>query len=136
MSLQLTNVQSQRVAFKVKTTAPKKYCVRPSHGFIEPESVVEIQVLLQPQKEAPVSYAHCKDKFLIQTAVVEDSSVDKVTSELFSSSKGNAVQQTKLRVVMIPPTSPPSPVPEGHEMSESIARTVTFGGVQGMSSFW
>lgn len=29
--------------FKVKTTAPKQYCVRPNAGRIEPKSQVEVQ---------------------------------------------------------------------------------------------
>ena len=35
-SLYVTNSNSQPVAFKVKTTAPKQYCVRPNSGRIEP----------------------------------------------------------------------------------------------------
>ncbi|KAJ8510801.1 hypothetical protein OPV22_001235 [Ensete ventricosum] len=37
-SLQLTNRSDDHVAFKVKTTSPKKYCVRPSAGIILPRS--------------------------------------------------------------------------------------------------
>ena len=34
--LKLINPSDQRVCFKVKTTAPKRYCVRPNSGIIEP----------------------------------------------------------------------------------------------------
>ena len=34
--LKLTNPAQKRVLFKVKTTAPKCYCVRPNSGIIEP----------------------------------------------------------------------------------------------------
>jgi len=35
-TLKLTNTNAEAMAFKVKTTAPKQYCVRPNSGFIEP----------------------------------------------------------------------------------------------------
>lgn len=41
-SLKVTNSNSQPVAFKVKTTAPKQYCVRPNSGRIEPGETVEV----------------------------------------------------------------------------------------------
>ncbi|KAF9125622.1 phosphatidylinositol-binding protein scs2, partial [Mortierella sp. GBA39] len=31
------------IAFKVKTTAPKQYCVRPNSGRIEPGQELEVQ---------------------------------------------------------------------------------------------
>jgi hypothetical protein len=113
--MQLTNTTGDRVAFKVKTTSPKKYCVRPSSGIIEPNAVKEVQVILQSQREPPVSYADCRDKFLVQCIKI-DASVKEVTSELFADpTKAKEMKQTKLRVVMIPPAKPPSPVPEGNE---------------------
>jgi hypothetical protein len=33
--LKLTNLSKKRICFKVKTTAPKQYCVRPNNGLIE-----------------------------------------------------------------------------------------------------
>lgn len=42
-SLQVSNPNNQPVAFKVKTTAPKQYCVRPNSGRIEPGEKVEVQ---------------------------------------------------------------------------------------------
>jgi len=36
--LKLSNPSQKRVLFKVKTTAPKCYCVRPNSGIIEPGS--------------------------------------------------------------------------------------------------
>lgn len=40
--LKLTNPSNDTVLFKIKTTAPKKYCVRPNSGVLEPYSKVEI----------------------------------------------------------------------------------------------
>ena len=41
-NLKLTNPTKRKVCFKVKTTAPKRYCVRPNSGFVEPHEVVEV----------------------------------------------------------------------------------------------
>ncbi|KAL9122351.1 MAG: hypothetical protein Q9187_001086 [Circinaria calcarea] len=68
--LRLRNPNSDPVAFKVKTTAPKQYCVRPNSGRIEPGRDVEIQVLLQAMKEDPPLDARCRDKFLVQSVVI------------------------------------------------------------------
>lgn len=37
----------RRICFKVKTTAPKRYCVRPNSGVIEPRQSVEVQGALK-----------------------------------------------------------------------------------------
>lgn len=41
-NLKLTNPSEKKVCFKVKTTAPKRYCVRPNSGFVEAGGVVEV----------------------------------------------------------------------------------------------
>jgi hypothetical protein len=79
--LHLNNENSEPVVFKVKTTAPKHYCVRPNSGRIEPGKTVDVQVLLQAMKEEPAPDAKCKDKFLVQTvAVTRDMEFANVTS--------------------------------------------------------
>ena len=55
------------IAFKVKTTAPKQYCVRPNSGKLLPGESCQIQVLLQGMKEDPPLDFKCKDKFLVQS---------------------------------------------------------------------
>lgn len=42
-SLIIENNNREPVAFKVKTTAPKQYCVRPNQGRVEPGEKVEVQ---------------------------------------------------------------------------------------------
>lgn len=41
--LHLKNPTQNKVAFKVKTTAPKRYCVRPNSGFLEADQAAEVQ---------------------------------------------------------------------------------------------
>ena len=45
-TLSLHNPGSDRVAFKLKTTAPKKFAVRPSSGIVEPGTTKEVHVSL------------------------------------------------------------------------------------------
>jgi len=82
--LKIKNPNRLPVAFKVKTTAPKQYCVRPNSGRIEPGKEVEVTVILQPMKQEPSLDIKCKDKFLVQSHTEEDK---------------ESVQEKKIRVV-------------------------------------
>ena len=46
--MKLSNNVDKKVCFKVKTTAPKRYCVKPTTGVIDPKGAVTILVTLQP----------------------------------------------------------------------------------------
>ncbi|CAL9188231.1 unnamed protein product [Musa hybrid cultivar] len=123
-SMQLINKTDHFVAFKVKTTNPKKYCVRPNTGIVLPRSTCDVTVTMQAQKEAPPDM-QCKDKFLLQSVIAEHGATTKdITSEMFNKEPGKVVDEFKLRVVYVP-AGPPSPV---HEESEegSSPRSSTF----------
>lgn len=40
--MRLFNPTDQKILFKIKTTAPKKYCVRPNCGTLDPNASVEV----------------------------------------------------------------------------------------------
>ena len=40
--MRLTNPTDKKILFKIKTTAPKKYCVRPNSGVLEPKNMIEV----------------------------------------------------------------------------------------------
>lgn len=40
--IKLTNPSNQKVYFKIKTTAPKRYCVRPNCGYLKPKEISQI----------------------------------------------------------------------------------------------
>ncbi|OMO77429.1 Major sperm protein [Corchorus olitorius] len=48
-----SGAQSARESKEVKTTSPKKYCVRPNVGVIMPKSICDFTVTMQAQREAP-----------------------------------------------------------------------------------
>ncbi|KAF2269211.1 MSP domain-containing protein [Lojkania enalia] len=103
--LRLKNTHSDPVAFKVKTTAPKQYCVRPNSGRIEPGSDVEVQILLQAMKEDPPLEAKCRDKFLVQSVAVsadkEFTNVASIWSHIEQTAK-SSIQEKKIRVNFLP----------------------------------
>ncbi|KAL4956582.1 PapD-like protein [Aspergillus filifer] len=106
--LHLTNNNPEAVVFKVKTTAPKHYCVRPNSGRIEPGKHVEVQVLLQAMKDEPSPDAKCKDKFLVQTvAVTQDMEYANVSS-IFEKATRSAIQERKIRVTWLAPEETPA----------------------------
>ncbi|KAL4297446.1 hypothetical protein GQ457_12G001260 [Hibiscus cannabinus] len=117
-SIQLSNKTDNHVAFKVKTTNPKKYCVRPNTGIVLPKSSCEVTVTMQAQKEGPADM-QCKDKFLLQTVKAPDGATPKdITAEMFNREAGNVVEECKLRVVYV--FSPQhTPSPDGSEVTEN-----------------
>ncbi|TYH81415.1 hypothetical protein ES332_D03G199200v1 [Gossypium tomentosum] len=127
-SLQLSNKTDNYVAFKVKTTNPKKYCVRPNAGVVLPRSTSDVIVTMQAQKEAPPDM-NCRDKFLLQSVKVNDGITAKdITSELFNKEAGHVVEECKLKVVYLSPPQPPSPVHEGSEEGSSPRGSVSDNG--------
>ncbi|XP_015083552.1 vesicle-associated protein 1-1-like [Solanum pennellii] len=114
-SIHLSNNTEEHVAFKVKTTNPKKYCVRPNTGIVSPRSTSDVIVTMQAQKEAP-SDMQCKDKFLLQSVVATPGVAAKdITQEMFNKEDGRVVDECKLKVIYLPTAQPPFPVAEGSE---------------------
>eukprot|EP01104_Vermistella_antarctica_P019490 TRINITY_DN765_c0_g1_i2.p1 TRINITY_DN765_c0_g1~~TRINITY_DN765_c0_g1_i2.p1 ORF type:complete len:286 (-),score=44.22 TRINITY_DN765_c0_g1_i2:718-1542(-) len=68
--LKIRNTREEFVAFKVKTTSPKRYCVRPNLGIIPPGDSVDVQVLLNSIKDPPTD-TQCQDRFQVQSFVLE-----------------------------------------------------------------
>ncbi|XWS32369.1 hypothetical protein CRYUN_Cryun23aG0153700 [Craigia yunnanensis] len=134
-SLNLSNKTNIYVAFKVKTTNPKKYCVRPNTGVVLPRSTCNVIVTMQAQKEAPPDM-QCKDKFLLQSVVASPGAAPKeITPEMFNKESGPHVEECKLRVVYVAPPRPPSPVREGSEEGSSPRASVSENGSLNAAEF-
>ncbi|KAJ7675753.1 PapD-like protein [Mycena polygramma] len=104
-SLSIANHNAQPVAFKVKTTAPKLYSVRPNSGRVEPGQSVDVLVMLQPLKDEPPLNAKCKDKFLIQSTLITPDKEAMPLLDIWNSPETNEegrVHHQKLRVVYLP----------------------------------
>lgn len=120
-SVQMINKTSHHVAFKIKTTNPKKYCVRPNTGVIDPNSLCDFTVTMQAPKIAPPDMI-CRDKFLVQSTVVpEGTKEEDVTSNTFAKEDGKIVDEKRLKVILVsPPNSrESSPINETSKLVEN-----------------
>ncbi|KAL2325448.1 hypothetical protein Fmac_024506 [Flemingia macrophylla] len=106
-SVKLTNNTNYYVAFKVKTTSPKKYSVRPNVGVLMPKATCEFIVTMQAQRVPPEDMV-CKDKFLIQSTMVPaETTSEDVTSSLFVKDGSKYIEENKLKVTLISPQNSP-----------------------------
>ncbi|XP_068326967.1 vesicle-associated protein 2-2-like isoform X2 [Pyrus communis] len=117
-SIQLGNKSDHYVAFKVKTTSPKKYCVRPNAGIVKPKTTCDFTVTMQAQNVAPPDLL-CKDKFLIQSTVIPfGTTEEEITSQMFSKDSSRYVEERRLKVVLISPPASPVFVPMNGESKQ------------------
>lgn len=90
------------IAFKVKTTAPKLYCVRPNSGVVAPRSTLEVDITFQGLEKEPALGAKCKDKFLFVSVPCDDTVASKdvgsVWPQLEASAKGKSTD-VKIKVM-------------------------------------
>ncbi|XP_077244840.1 vesicle-associated protein 2-1-like [Tasmannia lanceolata] len=101
--LKVVNNTEHHVAFKVKTTSPKKYFVRPNTGILQPSDSCVVTVTLQAQLDYPPDM-QCKDKFLLQSTKVPPSTdIDEIPQEIFSKDGDRIIEECKLRVVYTAP---------------------------------
>ncbi|KAJ0252762.1 Vesicle-associated protein 2-1 [Hirschfeldia incana] len=99
--LKVSNKTESYVAFKVKTTSPKKYFVRPNTGVIQPWDSCIIRVTLQAQREYPPDM-QCKDKFLLQSTIVPPhTDVDELPQDTFTKDSSKTLTECKLKVSYI-----------------------------------
>ncbi|QSZ31701.1 hypothetical protein DSL72_001268 [Monilinia vaccinii-corymbosi] len=105
-TLRIRNPNHTPVGFKVKTTAPKQYCVRPNSGRLEPGRSIDVTVLLQAMKDEPPLDAKCRDKFLVQSCVItpDQEFADSPSNHVDRAEKKD-IQEKKIRVVFLPPKS-------------------------------
>lgn len=75
--MKLKNPSDKKVCFKIKTTAPKRYCVKPNSGVIDPRSEVQIAVSLQPFEYDPTEKN--KHKFMVQSLFPPEGEINQDT---------------------------------------------------------
>lgn len=90
--LKITNTSNGFVAFKVKTTAPKAYLVRPSSGTLKPKEQNQVQIIVQTGEY------NVQDRFLVQAVPVQDGG--PVQREAFNNFTKDQLQEQKLAVVV------------------------------------
>ncbi|KAI6227469.1 Major sperm protein [Aphelenchoides fujianensis] len=96
--LTLGNPTEDVVYFKVKTTAPRYYCVRPNSGIIGPRGNAKISVMLQPvDQPSTLEKDRTRHKFMIQSAIA--STDDTPVDEFWKTVNPSDVMDSKLKVV-------------------------------------
>nr|XP_057917929.1 VAMP (vesicle-associated membrane protein)-associated protein A, like [Doryrhamphus excisus] len=94
-NLKLKNPSEKRVCFKVKTTAPRRYCVRPNSGIVEAGAAINISVMLQPFDYDPNEKS--KHKFMVQTIFAPSNMSDM--DSLWKDANPDDLMDSKLRCV-------------------------------------
>ncbi|XP_052339818.1 vesicle-associated membrane protein-associated protein A-like isoform X1 [Oncorhynchus keta] len=99
-NLKLKNPSDRKVCFKVKTTAPRRYCVRPNSGMIESGATVTVSVMLQPFDYDPNEKS--KHKFMVQTIFAPSTATDM--DAVWKDATPDDFMDSKLRCVFELPT--------------------------------
>ncbi|XP_046277364.1 vesicle-associated membrane protein-associated protein A isoform X1 [Marmota monax] len=131
-NLKLRNPSDRKVCFKVKTTAPRRYCVRPNSGIIDPGSTVTVSVMLQPFDYDPNEKS--KHKFMVQTIFAPPNTSDM--EAVWKEAKPDELMDSKLRCVFEMPSendklgiTPPgivSTVTSGSSINNTVATPGSF----------
>ncbi|KAH0550603.1 vesicle-associated membrane protein-associated protein B/C [Cotesia glomerata] len=101
--IKLINPTTQKVYFKIKTTAPKRYCVRPNSGALKAKEVTEIAVCLQPYEFDPNEKN--KHKFMVQTVIAQEGDNDDCVHDVWKDINEDLVMEYKLKCVFENPVS-------------------------------
>ncbi|KAH0951625.1 hypothetical protein HN011_010283 [Eciton burchellii] len=101
--IKLINPTNKKVYFKIKTTAPKRYCVRPNSGALKPKDVTEIAVCLQPYDFDPSEKN--KHKFMVQTVVAPDDDDDEYPIDVWKDINPDQLMDSKLKCVFENPVT-------------------------------
>jgi len=75
--MKLKNPSDRKVCFKIKTTAPERYFVKPYSGAVDPNSEVQIAVSLLPFDYDPTE--KIKHKFMVLSVFTPDGDVNHDT---------------------------------------------------------
>ncbi|XP_053560604.1 vesicle-associated membrane protein-associated protein B/C [Bombina bombina] len=118
-NLKLANPLEKSVCFKVKTTAPRRYCVRPNSGIIDGGSSVNVSVMLQPFDYDPNEKS--KHKFMVQSLVAPSDTTDM--EAVWKEAKPEDLMDSKLRCVFELPAENDKPL-DG-EINKIISSNIT-----------
>ncbi|XP_030043520.1 vesicle-associated membrane protein-associated protein A [Microcaecilia unicolor] len=140
-NLTLRNPTEKKVCFKVKTTAPRRYCVRPNSGIIDPGATITVSVMLQPFDYDPNEKS--KHKFMVQTIFAPPNTSDM--EAVWKEAKPEELMDSKLRCIFDMPVdfeklqcevAEPNPLAAGLVTPLNLARTnqlSVFPGPEGMA---
>jgi hypothetical protein len=97
--MKLSNPSDKKVCFKIKTTAPKRYCVKPNSGVIDPRQSIQISVSLQPFDFDPAEKN--RHQFMVQAMYAPDGEINQDT--LWKETIPDKFMDSKLKCVFFMP---------------------------------
>lgn len=135
VQITLTNPSTKWVAFKVKTTAPKRYCVRPNGGFIKSNESCSVNIAYQPGDGANDVAERLKHKFLVQAIFTDNDQVH--LDQIWKDVPKDNIMESKIRCMFEEETgdigggqpkgdvlSAPDVTGGGSDTTKSMANTV------------
>ncbi|XP_069809792.1 vesicle-associated membrane protein-associated protein B/C [Dendropsophus ebraccatus] len=131
-NLKLMNPTDKNVCFKVKTTAPRRYCVRPNSGVIDAGSSINVSVMLQPFDYDPNEKS--KHKFMVQSMYAPPDTTDM--EAVWKEAKPEELMDSKLRCLFELPSENDKPH-EGEAnkvLSSSVTKTESTSMFKSISS--
>jgi len=99
--MSLRNPSDRKVCFKIKTTAPKRYCVKPNSGVIDPKQEVQVAVSLQPFEYDPNEKN--RHKFMVQAMFAPEGEINPDT--LWKEADDGQIMDSKLKCMFKMPDS-------------------------------
>jgi len=101
-TITLTNDAAEARLFKVLTTAPTRYRVKPASGTLEAGASVEVHLVLTPQDEIPDDLSEwSKDKFQIKSLALSHAGGEEASAQAildaWKAAPADAVEATRLR---------------------------------------
>ncbi|XP_034021922.1 vesicle-associated membrane protein-associated protein B/C-like [Thalassophryne amazonica] len=119
-NLKLSNPTDRNVCFKVKTTAPRRYCVRPNSGIIDAGTSINVSVMLQPFDYDPNEKS--KHKFMVQSMLAPPDMTDM--EGVWKEAKPEELMDSKLRCVFeMPVENDKTHDMESNKISSSLLKS-------------
>jgi len=113
-TLKLKNVSSGTIAFKVKTTAPHSYLVRPSGGSLLKGQSEDVQITLQ---DVPLP----NHRFLVQATAIEDPK--EVSKEMWTTRSKDLIQESRISVTVVDAKEDAQPKDGGNAPDEAAKQS-------------
>jgi len=96
VTLKLTNTYELQIGFKIRTTTPKYYTVKPNIGVIKSNETREINVTLN-KLPSDIDITKIKDKFQVLSLAAPNTTDDTVQDIIFNNVNEKDMQQQKLK---------------------------------------
>lgn len=102
-TISLQNVMhTMPVAFKVQSSSPSKYTIKPPYGIIAPLGVASVEITILPQAELPDFVPYSQDKFVVKSVVVPGGKENEIVCpEWFTAKKKQVFSDHGMKVIFV-----------------------------------